>query len=77
MRRPTALLVLALAAATTAASRAQAPTLDALIRAEDARARTPAELAVLRAGLGAPDPLLRRTAVRGLGRLERADVSTT
>lgn len=53
---------------------AQAPSLDQLIRAEDARARAPADLAVLRAGLAAPDALIRHAAVRGLGRLERADV---
>ena len=53
---------------------AQSSSLDALIRAEDARARTPADLAILRAGATAPDAAVRHMAVRGLGRLERADV---
>lgn len=58
-----------------AAARAQpAPTLDALIVAEDRRARTAADLAVLRAGAAASDAALRAHAVRGLGRLERPDV---
>lgn len=69
--------LLALAVATTpvtSCAAAQAPTLDQLIRAEDARARTPADLAVLRAGLASADVPTRRFAVRGLGRLERVDV---
>ncbi|MHB1224177.1 MAG: peptidylprolyl isomerase [Gemmatimonadaceae bacterium] len=53
---------------------AQAPTLDELIRAEDARARTAPDLATLRAGVAAPDAAIRRVALRGLGRLERADL---
>jgi cyclophilin family peptidyl-prolyl cis-trans isomerase/HEAT repeat protein len=53
---------------------AQPPTLDQLIRAEDARARSAADLATLRAGATARDPELRRAAVRGLGRLERSEV---
>ena len=71
MRHLAGCLALALAAAPL---RAQAPTLDQLIRAEDARARTPSDLAVLRAGAAAADPALRRAAVRGLGRLERGEV---
>jgi hypothetical protein len=75
MRLPAGCLALALATVPLRAqSGAPAPTLDALIRAEDARARTAADLAVLRAGLGAGDAALRRVAVRGLGRLERGDV---
>ncbi|HEY0971054.1 MAG TPA: HEAT repeat domain-containing protein, partial [Gemmatimonadales bacterium] len=74
-----ALAVLTLAApslrsAPLGAQGAAPPTLDQLIRAEDARGRTPSELAVLRAGARAPDTDVRRFAVRGLGRLERADV---
>jgi cyclophilin family peptidyl-prolyl cis-trans isomerase len=71
MRHLAGLLALCLAAPTLGA---QAPTLDQLIRAEDARGATAADLATLRAGLAASDPALRRHAVRGLGRLERADV---
>ncbi|MGZ8414755.1 MAG: peptidylprolyl isomerase [Gemmatirosa sp.] len=71
MRTLAGLLALCLA---TRALGAQAPTLDQLIRAEDARAATAADLATLRAGLAASDATLRRHAVRGLGRLERADV---
>src|SRR5688500_20259612 len=76
MRLLTGLLALGLAAAPLGAQapRGPAPTLDALIRAEDARARTAADLATLRAGLAAPDAEIRRVAVRGLGRLERADL---
>jgi hypothetical protein len=73
MRLLAGCLALALAALPLHAQ-SRPPTLDALIRAEDARARTPADLAVLRAGLGAADAALRRVAVRGLGRLERGDV---
>lgn len=64
-------LALCLAAA---ALGAQAPTLDQLIRAEDARGATAADLATLRAGAAAADPALRRHAVRGLGRQERPDL---
>lgn len=45
---------------------------DALLRAEDARASTAAELATLRDGLRAASPAVRRVAARGIGRLERA-----
>ena len=71
MRTLLAALLLGLAAAPLGA---QPPTLDQLIRAEDRRARTDADLAVLRAGLAAPDPALRRHAARGIGRLERAEL---
>ena len=64
-------ILLGLAAAPLAA---QAPTLDQLIRAEDRRAPTDTDLAILRAGLAAPDAALRRHAARGLGRLERGAV---
>ncbi len=55
------------------AARAQEPTLGQLIHAEDARARSDSDLAVMRAGLASNDPSLRRVAVRGVGRLERAE----
>jgi HEAT repeat protein len=48
--------------------------LDRLLRAEDARAHTARDLATMRAGLKAKNPALRRYAVRGSGRLERAEV---
>lgn len=51
---------------------AQLPTLAALRDAEDARAQTPAQLGVLRAGLTARSSAVRRTAARAIGRLERA-----
>ncbi len=53
---------------------AQTPRFDDLIRAEDLRAPTSADLDVLRAGATAPDPEMRRLAVRGLGRLQRPEV---
>jgi len=43
----------------------------AVLQAEDHRAKTPAELATLRAGARSSDPQIRRTAIRALGRLER------
>ena len=70
MRTLAAALLLALAVPLGA----QPPTLDQLIRAEDRRARTDADLAILRAGLAAPDAAIRRHAARGLGRLERSAV---
>lgn len=72
--RPAHLRLAGLALAIAAPLGGQTPTIDQLIRVEDIRARTPADLAVLRAGAVAPDTMLRRTAVRGLGRLERAEV---
>lgn len=42
-----------------------------LLEAEDARARTPAEVAVLEAGLGSADTVIQRVAVRAVGRLEQ------
>jgi peptidyl-prolyl cis-trans isomerase B (cyclophilin B) len=53
---------------------AQTPSLDRLIRAEDARAVLPSDLAILRAGASAADTSIRRTAIRALGRLERPDL---
>ncbi|MBV9879889.1 MAG: HEAT repeat domain-containing protein, partial [Gemmatirosa sp.] len=44
---------------------------EALLRAQDARAHADADLATLRAGLHASNPMLRRVAVRAVGRLER------
>jgi cyclophilin family peptidyl-prolyl cis-trans isomerase len=73
MRLASLLLALGVAALPLGA---QPPTLDQLIRAEDARARSAADLATLRAGAAAGDPALRRAAVRGLGRLERSEVLT-
>ena len=43
----------------------------AILQAEDRRAPTPADLAVLRAGSRSGDPQTRRIAIRALGRLER------
>lgn len=45
-----------------------------MLLAEDARARTAEQLAVLREGLGADGPELRRQAVRAIGRLERPEL---
>lgn len=44
-----------------------------LLAAEDARARTPAQESALLAALHHPDSTIQRQAVRGLGRLERAE----
>ncbi|AHG88316.1 peptidyl-prolyl cis-trans isomerase cyclophilin type [Gemmatirosa kalamazoonensis] len=63
-----AALALLLAAPAAAQPRS---TLDALVDAEDARAATPAQLALLRAGLRDASPVVRRVAARALGRLER------
>ena len=43
----------------------------AILEAEDRRAPTARDLAVIRAGLGSPDDQTRRIALRALGRLER------
>ncbi|HZR24672.1 MAG TPA: peptidylprolyl isomerase [Vicinamibacterales bacterium] len=43
----------------------------AIIQAEDRRAQTPADLAILRSGAHSDDAPIRRAAVRALGRLER------
>jgi hypothetical protein len=48
--------------------------LQRLIAAEDARARSEGDLAVLREGLAASTPAVRRFAVRAVGRLERTDL---
>src|SRR6516164_534885 len=53
-----------------AGGRASAPRA-AIIQAEDRRARTPADLALLRTGAHSGDPQTRRVAIRALGRLER------
>ena len=45
-----------------------------MLLAEDARAQTDADLAPLRQGLRSRDPKLRRQAVRGIGRLEKAEL---
>jgi cyclophilin family peptidyl-prolyl cis-trans isomerase/HEAT repeat protein len=45
-----------------------------LLRAEDARAQTDAELSALRQGLTHRDPAIRRQSVRAIGRLERPDL---
>jgi cyclophilin family peptidyl-prolyl cis-trans isomerase len=57
------------------ALRAHAAAWERLVVAEDARAATPTQLAVLRDGLSSPVPALRRVAVRGLGRLERPELA--
>ena len=46
----------------------------ALLAAEDARARTPAQLDQLTGALGARDTLIQRIAARALGRLERPEL---
>ncbi|CAN5711118.1 peptidylprolyl isomerase [soil metagenome] len=51
---------------------AHAATWERLLAAEDARAQSPAQLAVLRDALHHEEPALRGMAVRALGRLERA-----
>ncbi|HEX7137343.1 MAG TPA: peptidylprolyl isomerase, partial [Vicinamibacterales bacterium] len=43
----------------------------AVLQAEDRRAQTPADLAILRSGAQSGDPQIARTGVRALGRLER------
>jgi cyclophilin family peptidyl-prolyl cis-trans isomerase/HEAT repeat protein len=54
---------------------AQQPTLaERMLRAEDSRAQTDAELAPLREGLNSRHPNTRRQAVRAIGRLERAEL---
>lgn len=68
------MLALALAALLQLPSPGQDARWAALVAAEDARARTPEQLATLLEGAGSPDTLLRRIAVRALGRLERADL---
>jgi cyclophilin family peptidyl-prolyl cis-trans isomerase/HEAT repeat protein len=45
-----------------------------MLRAEDSRAQSEADLAPLRQGLNSPDARVRRQAVRAIGRLERADL---
>ena len=45
-----------------------------ILAAEDARAPTPADLALLVESAASPNPLVQRTAIRALGRLERRDV---
>lgn len=64
---PIALLL----AAAPAAGQQINPARLAILEAEDRRARTPADLARLRAGVASSDPLTVRVAVRALGRLER------
>jgi HEAT repeat protein len=49
----------------------------AILAAEDARAPTPQNLAVLVSGTGSPNPDLQRAAIRALGRLERRDLVST
>src|SRR5579862_3459767 len=53
------------------ASPAVAQTRLAVVQAEDRRAKTPNDLATLRAGARNPDEQIRRAAIRALGRLER------
>jgi cyclophilin family peptidyl-prolyl cis-trans isomerase/HEAT repeat protein len=70
MRSLAALLILLLASPVMA----QPSLRERMLLAEDARAQTDAELAPLREGLNSRDPKVRRQAVRGIGRLERADL---
>jgi cyclophilin family peptidyl-prolyl cis-trans isomerase/HEAT repeat protein len=60
-----------------AALRPHAAQWERLAAAEDARARSTAQLAVLLEALRSPVPELRRVAVRGLGRLERVTHADT
>jgi cyclophilin family peptidyl-prolyl cis-trans isomerase/HEAT repeat protein len=53
------------------AARVGAQTHLAILQAEDRRASTGAELAIIRSGTRSSDPLIARVAVRALGRLER------
>jgi cyclophilin family peptidyl-prolyl cis-trans isomerase/HEAT repeat protein len=75
LRRVVVLTPVAVLAATLAAAQAPPAAGDSLrvrmLRAEDARAQTEAELAALRQGLTHADPRLRVQAVRAIGRLER------
>ena len=50
------------------------PLTERMLLAEDSRAQNEAELAPLRDGLRSRDPKVRRQAVRGIGRLERAEL---
>ena len=59
----------------TSALRGRAAQWEQMAAAEDARARTPAQLATLLMTSHSSAPELRRLAVRALGRLERADLS--
>ncbi len=61
----------------TASLRSHAAEWERLAAAEDARARTPEQLAVILSSLRSSEPELRRLAVRALGRLERTDLSDT
>lgn len=51
---------------------AQGPSLHEVREAEDARAATPAQRALLRAGTESPRPIVRAISIRALGRLGRA-----
>ena len=67
---PWALLVLLLAA-TRVEAQTQGPTRLAILQAEDRRAPTPRDVAIIRAGLHSGDADTAIVAVRALGRLER------
>jgi cyclophilin family peptidyl-prolyl cis-trans isomerase/HEAT repeat protein len=62
------------ATAKSFSDRADRALLAKLIRAQDTRARTDSDLAVLKAATKAPNADIRLFAVRALGRLERSDV---
>jgi cyclophilin family peptidyl-prolyl cis-trans isomerase len=74
LRAPLALLLLL--AAMRAGAQAQAPTRLAILQAEDRRAPTPRDVAVLRAGVHSGDADTALVAVRALGRLERPALVT-
>ena len=66
-----AIALLVVAAGAGAQPRSSAPARIAILVAEDRRAPTARDLAVIRAGLHSPDGQIQRIALRALGRLER------
>ena len=70
----TLLIALLLVVADTTLAQEPPSLRERMLRAEDARAQTNAELAPLREGLNSRDPNLRRQAVRAIGRLERPEL---
>src|SRR5581483_2032062 len=74
VRRIAAVALVAVLAPGAVRVAAQAPTRTAVLIAEDRRAETPRDLAVIRGGLHSSDPETVRVAARALGRLERPDL---